>query len=160
MNHAKNMNKDLVLIQANNERKASNIKNRSLAIRRLKEILTKKVDWSSVVCIESQVNCSGLNRSKVSDHTKVDSAFFHQHWDYSCGAWHAQRCQGSTHLDEHSSTIVRWTKVGDLIQCPPCATAKKSAICYSKDSDQGTPPTLTSAIHDLLQKDVYRLFVK
>ena len=50
---AKFINKDPVLKQANNKRKASNIKNRSLAIRRLKEILTEKVDSSSLTCIES-----------------------------------------------------------------------------------------------------------
>ena len=106
---------DPILKQAQQEEKAPNTRKCSLAIRRLKEILTKKVDWSSVMCVESLVNCSGLNHSKVSDHAKVDLAFCHQHWDYLRGAWRAQRFQGSTHLGEHSATIVGWKKVGDSI---------------------------------------------
>ena len=122
--------RDPVLKQANNERKAANIENRSLAIRRLKELLTEKVDWSSALCMESPVNCSGLNSSKVSHHAKVDLVFCHEHWDYYCGAWRAQRCQGSTYLDEKSAAAVGWKKVGDSHQCPPCAAAKKNVISF------------------------------
>ena len=110
--------RDPVLKQANNERKAANVENHSLPIRRLKELLTEKVDWSSALCMESPVNCSGLNSSKVSHHAKVDLAFFHEHWDYYCCAWRAQRCQGSTQPDKKSAAVVILKQIGVHVLLP------------------------------------------
>jgi len=94
------------LKQAQQERKASNIKNRSFAIKRLQELLTHKVDWLSVCCVKARVNCSGLNHSQVLHHDDVDLSFCHKHWDYSRGDWRARKCYGSTHLDEETALML------------------------------------------------------
>ena len=123
------MNTDPILKQAQQERKASNIENRSFAIKRLQKLLTHKVDWLSVCRVKSQVNCSGLNHSQVLHHAEVDLSFCHKHWDYSRGAWRARKCHGSTHLDEETAFLMGWKNVGEnSLQCPACANAKKTCL--------------------------------
>ena len=157
------ISRDPILKDANKNRSSS--ASRVEAIKQIKRLLTREVDWSSIGQIQPHIKCSGLNCPKVSGHAKVDLAFCHQHWDHSRDAWRSRKCQSVAHLDMDTALLLGWQRVGqDELQCPQCYNAKNYSQYTLFPKIVGTsPPAKTHAevqsqVKEILMKEVDKLF--